>query len=283
MFKKLFSLLMLGLLVSMQSAHADGTVLDRIISTKTINCGYFIWPPYIVKDANTGKFSGINYDIMEAIGKNLGLKINWVAEVGVGDVATALNTDKIDVMCASLWPSLQRTSTITYTMPEFYDVVYAFVRTDDKRFDGDLEKANAKGINVAGIDGDVTADLALEKTPKANHQFLPQTASGAETLMYVATKKADIVFIDEAIVNEFNATNTVKLRKVAGIGPVRIFGEHLTVKKGEYQLRDMLNISLLQLVNDGVTKKLADKYSKQYKSVFIAPDKTVTLPAGLDK
>ena len=261
-----------------QSFAGEEPVFNRIVKNKTVNCGYFVWPPYITKDPNTGKFSGINYDIMEAIAKNLGWKLNWTTEIGVGDVATALNTNKADIMCASLWPSPARTSTMTFSAPEFYDVVYAFARSDDKRFDGDLKKANRKEINVAGVDGDVTADLATEKLPNATAQFLPQTASGAEALMYVITKKADIVLIDEALVNDFAKNNPGKLRKVEGIGPVRVFGEHIAVKEGEYHLRDMINMALLQLTNDGVIEKITKHYSQDYHSVFIAPNKGYERP-----
>lgn len=271
--KKLFVLFVTVLVLLPITVRAEEEVFDRVMKTKTVKCGYFVWPPYIDKDPNTGKFSGVNYDIMEAIARNLGWKLNWATEIGVGDVVTALNTNKADIMCASLWPSPARTAGMTFSSASFYDVVYAYVRSDDKRFDGDLEKANNKNIKVAGVDGDVTAELGLEKLPNAVPQFLPQTASGSEALMYVVTKKADIVLIDEGLVNDFSKTNPGKLRKVSGIGPVRVFGEHIAVKKGEYHLRDMINMSLLQLTNDGTLEKIAQKYSKKYNSVFIAPAK----------
>jgi ABC-type amino acid transport substrate-binding protein len=265
------------------SVHAADEVFNRVIKSKTINCAYAVWPPYIAKDANTGELSGINYDIMEQIARYLGFKLNWVTEVGVGDVASAMNADKADVMCATLWANPLRLSGLTFSLPTFYDVVWAYARADDTRFDGDLNKANKKEIKTAGVDGDVTADLALEKLPKATPQFLPQNASGAEAIMYVVTKKADIAFLDEALVNDFHKTNPGKLRKVAGIGPARVFGEHITVKAGEYRLRDMIDMAILQLANDGVLAQIADRYSKEYNSAFVAPDKTVTLPPGLVK
>ena len=86
---------------SSQSTQKE-SAYDRVIRTGTIRCGYFVWPPYFYKDPVTKKFSGGNYEIMEAIGKMLNLKIEWALEVGVGDVVTALNSDKFDVMCATV-------------------------------------------------------------------------------------------------------------------------------------------------------------------------------------
>ena len=270
-----------ALLLFCASAHADqsiqimeGTTLERVLKTGTIRCGYFTWPPYITKDPNTGKLSGINYDIMEAIGKNLGLKIDWAAEVGVGDVVAALNTNKFDVMCATVWPSPGRTQNLTLSLPAFYNVAFAYVRKDDKRFDGDLMKANTKEIKVSGIDGNYSQDLSKEKLPNATQSMLAQTASGSEILLQVMSKKADIVFSDAGMVNDFMKNNPDALRQVAGIGPVRYYGEALSVKRGEFQLKNMLDTSIMQLTNDGVIGAMVEKYRKEYQSTFYAPSKS---------
>lgn len=276
--QRFFSILAVALYVMLSTvtnhAQAAEATYDRVMASKTIRCGYFTWPPYITKDSNTGKLSGINYDIMEAIGKNLGLKIEWAAEIGVGDVVAGLEANKADVMCATVWPNAGRTQNLTLTKPTFYSIAYAFVRADDKRFDGDLSKANNKDIKVSGIDGDITADLAIEKLPSATHAFLPQTASGSEILLQLMTKKADIALVDEGMVNDFMKTNPGTLRKVANVAPARIFGEHLPVRRGEYHLRDMLDVSIQQLVNDGLMDELVKKYRKEYNAVFIAPTRT---------
>ncbi|HEY1096409.1 MAG TPA: transporter substrate-binding domain-containing protein [Alphaproteobacteria bacterium] len=263
------------LISGLPQAHAaDESVMDRVLATNTIRCGYFLWPTYISKDANTKKLSGLNYDLMEAIGKNLGLKIDWVAEVGVGDVAMSLNTGKIDVMCATVWPSPGRIKSATLTIPEFYNVAYAYVRADDKRFDSDLNKANHADVKVSAIDGDYSSDLLKEKLPKATPAMLSQMASGSEILLQVVSKKADIAFVDASMVNDFLKTNPGTLRQVAGIPPIRFYGECLSVKRGEMELKNMLDLSILQLANDGSIDKLVQKYRKENNATFFSPAKT---------
>ena len=183
MFNKTFAILIsLSIFAASSPAFADEPTFERIMKDKTIHCGYFEWAPYIVKDANTGKLSGINYDIMNAIGRNLGLKIEWTAAIGVGDVITALESNKMDVLCATLWPSPGQTQNLTLTSPTFFSVLKAFVRADDKRFDGDLGKANRKDVKVSAIDADITQAMAVEKLPDATIAALPQSASGSEIL-----------------------------------------------------------------------------------------------------
>lgn len=262
------------LIIGVAPVQAAEPAVERVLASKTIRCGYFSWPPYLAVDPNTKQLSGINYEIMEAIAKNLGLKLDWVAEVGVGDIATALNTDKVDMMCGSVWPSPARTQSMTLSLPTFYSPALAFVRANDKRFDGDISKANRKEIKVSGIDGDYSDDLSKEKLPLATQALLPQTASGSEILMQIVNKKADIVFTDAGIVNDFQKNNANTLREVAGIGPVRYYGEVLAVKRGEYQLKNMLDTSIMQLTNDGVIDQIVTKYRKEYNASFYSPSKT---------
>lgn len=258
---------------------AEEKALDHVLASNTIRCGYFSWPPFIAKDPNTGKLSDINYEIMEAIGKNLNFKIDWVAEVGAGDVATALNTDKFDVMCASVWPNPGRIRSMTLTIPTFYSIAYAYVRAGDRRFDGNLSKANVANVRVSGIDGDYSQDIAKEMLPNAQQVMLAQTASGSEILMQLAGKKADIVFSEAGLVHEFLQANPDSLRQVSGIGPVRYYGETLAVKRGEYQLKNMLDTSITQLANDGVIDKIVQKYRTKYHVNMLSPAKSfVAMP-----
>ena len=181
-------------------------------------------------------------------------------------------------MCATLWPSAGRMRSLTLTMPTFYSGAYAFVRADDKRFDGDLDKANNKSIKVSAIEGDVTEDLAKERLPEAALVALPPSASGAEILLQLITKKADIALVDEGMVSDFLKTNPGALRKVEGVPMARVFGENIALRRGDLMMKNMLDESIRQLINDGVIGALTDKYAKQYKAHFIAPSKTYVMP-----
>ena len=271
-FKSFFVLILL--VVTTSPSHAADEVFNRVMKTKTINCGYFIWPTNIQKDANTGKLSGMNYDAMEAMGKTLGLKINWAMEVNPGEINAALNANKIDVMCATMWPSPARFSDTTFTSRvEFYSLMFPIVRSDDHRFDKGLAAVNNKSIKVTGIEGDVTSDVAVEKLPNSTKAFLGASASPAEMLMQITTKKADVLFIDRGAVNEFSKTNPDVLKVVDQNGPVRVFGEHIMVKLGEHNLRNILDMAMLQLTNDGYFEELTKKYAKEFNTTIYAPSK----------
>ncbi len=250
-------------------SFADEAVLARVIRKQAIDCGYYVSPPYFDKDPHTGKASGINYEIMEAVGHRLNLTIKWVAEIGLGDVATNLGTKKIDVMCASLWPNASRIQTMTLTTPLFHTPVHAYVRVGDRRFDGDLGKANRSDIRISAIDGDFSYALAQEMFPYATLASLPSMASVSDVMLQVATRKADLVMMDQAEANEFMAHNKGALAAITGVAPIRVYSEHLFVKREEYGLRNLLDGAIKQLIDEGVIDQVLGSYNKKYQSDFI--------------
>ncbi len=233
-------------------------------------------PPYLVKDGNTGKLSGINHDIMEMIGRNLGVKVNWTTEIGIGDVAAALNANKFDVMCQTLWPSAARYGVLTLTSrPQFYSAIYAVARADDDRFDGNLDRANHPAVKAIGAEGDFSLDLVNEKFPLAQKSIMPSTTSLAEYIMQLTTKKGDVLFMDKGSAGDYSKKNPGRIKLVPDIPPARIYGEHLAVKLGEYKLRDVLDMALLQLTNDGDIEKLVEKYAREYGAELYPPRKDI--------
>jgi ABC-type amino acid transport substrate-binding protein len=257
----LFLGLLVSLCISSANASESNAVFNRVIETNTIRCGYFVFPPYFLKDANTGALSGINYDFMMEIGKILDLKIDWAEETTPGTAITGLETNRYDVMCASVWPDAARLKHAQITTPEFYSSVYAIARADDTRFDGGKASFNDPSVTFAAIDGDTTFSIPTELFPKAKIFSLPQSADGAQLFQSVVTKKADLTLMDPGSMADFNRNNPDKLLKVVvGIPPVRIYPETLAVKSGEIQLLLLLENALRIMRDRGIAADFVARY-----------------------
>ena len=76
------------------SASTQETTYDRVIRTGTLRCGYAAWYPNLIIDPNTKAKSGISYDVMEEVGRRLGLKVEWTQEAGFGSAEQDLKTGK---------------------------------------------------------------------------------------------------------------------------------------------------------------------------------------------
>src|ERR1700733_5938912 len=84
------------------------TAFERVMRTRTIRCAYADYPPPTIIDPNTKKLSGFVYDIIEEAGRRLNLQIDWVEEVGYGNINAGFETGRYDVFCSPVWPSAPR-------------------------------------------------------------------------------------------------------------------------------------------------------------------------------
>ncbi len=246
---------------SAEPAAKKETAFERVMRTRTLRCAYMLWPPHLMADPNTKALSGKDFEIMEAIGKTANLKIEWAEEVGLGAFPEQLHSGKEDVFCVTVWQSSMRAARVDLTQAVDYSPPYAFVRDGDTRFDNNLELLNSEQATIVVVDGSTHKSVADSSFPKAKQYTLPGDSDASQVLMSLAMGKGDVVFADEFLVYEYNKHNPdAKLRRVAGVPPVRIYGEAFAVAKGEWELRDLLNVALGELQGNGTIDCIISKY-----------------------
>lgn len=246
--------------VPAETADQRQHVFEKIRRTRTIDCAYFVWPPYVMKDPNTGAVTGLNVDQMTAIAQALGVTLNWKMEVGLDQIAPTLEDHKADMMCATLWASSNRAWELDFSNPTHYTPLYAMVRADDARFDGDIEKINDPKVTVVFIDGDSPQAVANARFPRAKQLALPNASDGTQNLLSVLTHKADVTFVDQYLLAEFEKAHPGKIRAAVDVNAVQVFGETFAVAKGETKLRDLLNVVIFELQNNGSMDNILKKY-----------------------
>ena len=188
------------------------TRLDQIKRTGTLRCGYQVWPPMFVKDPNTGKMSGLYYDLVEEIGRQLKIKIEWTAEIATGQMLSDLNMNRYDAVCGYFGRTPSRAREAGFTMPLFYVPIYMYVRADDTRFDRDVFSANKPDVKFATLDGEFSSIAANESFPDAARVSVPQMSTAADLFMIVSSKKADAVIQDSAAFSDYDTHNPGILR-----------------------------------------------------------------------
>lgn len=246
-------------------AKAQGeTAYERVMQTGTLRCGYAISPPALVKDPNTGVLSGIDYDIFEAIGKELDLKIEWTEELGWGSFVQDLRNGRVDAFCSQAWQNPARSKFLSMTRPVLYTKMYPYVRPDDNRFDGNLARINQLDVGIPGIDGDVGVHMATSRFPNARVETLPQMATVSDMFLSVTSGKSDVIFLDENFYQVLSKNNEGSLKRVPGIDAVYVYGARYAVKNGEHSLRDMLNLPLQLMIDDGRVAEIASQYGPDY-------------------
>lgn len=243
-------------------------LLETVLNRGEIRTGYVVYPPAFIKDPNTGELSGIFHDALEEAGKNLGLKINWVEEVGWGTMIEGLKAGRYDVIASGIWPNSARAKNADFTIPLFYSAVGIYTRTGDNRFSNNINAINSNGITIATIDGEMSSFIAQSNFPNAKTISLPQDTQVSQLLLNVRTGKADVTFVEAAIAEEFLANNLGSVQNIVPNNPIRSFGNTMVVPKNQDGFKSMMNTALEELFNNGVVDGLVKKYEKYPGSFY---------------
>ena len=255
---------------------AKETAYERVVRTQTLRCGYIPFVPNLVKDPNTGSLSGIDYEITEALGKKLGIKIVWAEETGWATMVPGLKASKFDALCEAAWVSPAVAKEAYYARPYYYQPLLLVVRLDDHRFDASLDALNAPDISIASMDGDNQRFIAEEDFPKAKVYPLPDMAGDAMVLESVASGKADATFMDAADFGYYNEHNPNKIRQTQLANPVRIYPVGFVLPMGDDRLRGMINAAFDELIYSGQVEKILKRYEK-YPNNFVPVERPHTL------
>lgn len=236
------------------------TAFERVMRTRTLRCAYLSRAHHFMRDTDNKTISGIDYDIMEAIGKAAHIKIEWKDEVGYGTFPELLNSGKADAFCTTVWFNMSRAQRVIAASPVFYTPLYPYVREDNHRFHHYADIDN-EGVTIAVTEGTPSIYVAEMAFPRAQRHILPMDTGDSDRVLAVATGKADIVIVDEATAGSYNQHNPEhKITRLADAKPVRSFPETFTVAMNEWALREFLNAAIADLQNNGTIDRILDKY-----------------------
>lgn len=253
-------------------------VYNRIIKTGKIKAGYLVYPPALMKDTKTGKFSGIFYEVLEQAAKNLNLSIEWTEEVGWGSQIEGLETNRYDIIGSPVWANPNRGKLTSLSIPVYYSGIGIYVRKDDNRFSSDLNLINTDKVSICTIDGETADLIARTQFPNANRVSLPQLSDISQMFLNVASKKADICFAEPYYAFKYLESNPNSIENIVSEKPLRVLGNCYMFKKDEFQLKHMLDVAIEDLINSGFVDQVIDKY-EPYPNTFYR----VALPYRLKK
>ena len=265
-----------GYFVSKHTAGISGHLSEskptdrwqEILDRGTIRAGYFVAAPYFSKDANSGAVSGIFADAMSRAASNLGLKIEWVEEVGFGEMIEGLRNKRFDIVGSGVWINAARAKGADFTEPLFYDAVGIYVRSDDTRFDKQSDAINSSSVTIATMDGEMAATIASQDFPNAKTLAIPQSSDFTQMMLNVVARKADIAIIGLGPATRFQQANPGVLRLLNPNHPIRVFPAAVMLPQGEYRLKRAIDLALGELSNDGITSRLIEKYEGATGSIY---------------
>jgi polar amino acid transport system substrate-binding protein len=265
----LFALLLVVVFAPCAFAAENESVYDRVMRTGTIRCGYFTWAPFLMKDPNTGEFSGIYHDVIEALGKQLNLKIEWAEDTGQSNPFEGMKTGRFDMFCGPITPTPDRAKQAAFSAPFFYIPYLAYARIDDSRFDDDLRAINNPDVKIAVIDGEFAYEIVKRDFPNAGLLSLPAMSDGSQVMLSVTTKKADVFLNDAAAASVFIEKNPNQVKPVSHV-PLRTLAAVIVLPQHDFAFKNMIDTVLQLFSGDKVVEEVLGRYSTQ-QDMFLLP------------
>ncbi len=268
---KIFLTLLLIVLSPTSSFAAEKeSAFDRITRTGTIRCAYWLAPPMLMKDPNTGAMSGAFVDFVEALGKALDLKIEWAGEINLSTYLQDLNQGKFDAECGTGWPSALRGKQAEYTKPIGYMPTYVYVKAGNAKLKN-ISSLNNAEVRFSGHDGGTNTLMKEKIFPKATLVGITGDAPASEALNMIKFAKADATISGVFEGDNYSKANPDTISRIVS-EPLRVIPISLTVASGEFRLLNMLNTATDELLYDGTVDRIYDKYSIA-KDVILRPAK----------
>ena len=256
---------------SAQQVEAEETAYERVMRTGVLRCGYNFYEPGFMRNEETQTDTGLYYDLTEKVADNLGIDVEWTAQVGWGDIEAALEANKIDAFCVSVWPGAKRSKRMLFSKPFTYTALYIVARTDDMRFDNDLSKLNDPEVRFAVLEGDITAKARETDFPLSISVPAPALASDAEQFEMIRYNKADVAVMHYAGYWGFNEQHPGVVKILNPDKPTRVFGQTIAVKQGEHNLKAMLDVAITEMLQNGEVEKILAKYEADYPKSWLLP------------
>lgn len=234
-------------------AAAEAKSLDDIIKDGVIRIGVNPnFPPMSSPGANN-EMEGFDIDIGNKIAEALKVKVEWVPTETAQRVPF-LVADRIDIALGALTRNSERAKLIEYTVP-LHTEVLAVLTTENAPVNTWKELDDGK-FTLANMRGNWTVDWTKENIPGAK---LELTDSIADTVRLVGQGRADAIVenIDFFMAHTKNYPD-VKWKVLAE--PIDVAYCAIGVQRGNYPLRDVLNIVLYNLHSSNTVNETWEKW-----------------------
>ncbi|NVN00051.1 ABC transporter substrate-binding protein [Arthrobacter sp. SDTb3-6] len=225
-------------------------------------------PPYLF--LKEGKLTGIEANIMDALGKSLGLKVE-VTNTKFAAMVTGLASQRFDVAMSDFSDTVERQKQVTFIDYTQSGQILVVAAGNPK---GIKTLADLCGKSAAGPSGSLSVELAKQQSAKCAadgkaKMDVQQYPTGAETQLALQNGRTDAMAIDYAI-GSYNVEQVPDKIEMTG-DPFALGFHGAAVRPADKDLQAALEAGLTGLIADGTYKKILD----QWKVPQMAMDKVL--------
>jgi polar amino acid transport system substrate-binding protein len=170
-------------------AAGESPTIDRILANGNLRAGVAVTPPWLLQDPSTKEYYGPTIDLIERIGAELGVPVEYV-DSGWDVLIAGLQSDKFDLTAAPMFATPERMKVIDFVNYTEAGTCY-FAKKDNDKVNS-LEDLNSSDVTIVTFTGTGTEEGIREKYPEATINSIVQPPGGQPPLEDVLSGRADV-------------------------------------------------------------------------------------------
>lgn len=251
-------------------------------SAKTLNVGTVVnFPPLEFKDPKTGELTGFDHDLVEAMAKKAGLKINWIEAAWVEQASFGpLRTGRVDVATGVMFDTPERRENGVSFIDFLADPTYFY--TLSAKADQFKDLVALCGKRVANSRGSKAMFGAVDRWSEENCKKAGKPA--VEQVEVASTAEQKLALKQGRVDAGFTNASAFAASKMSGDDVLRPLGASLEsfllgfpLLATNRALRETLKKALDEVIADGTYDQLLTKWYLREDSKI---GKSSTIDAG---
>jgi ABC-type amino acid transport substrate-binding protein len=232
------------------SAQESG--LAKIKAAGVLRVGIAVDPPFTYQEPN-GDWKSFNPELVRKLGEYIGVKIEFVPTSWTTIVA-GLQTDKYDIIGASINATPERQQVIDFTTPYSYTGTSFLIRKDNSKNLKSMNDMNKAEVIVTFVTGSDNDEATRKFVPNATYRAIPN-GSISDLISELESKRSDALSTSSYLVQPLMSKYPYYALPADpnGVLPVGICWG---VPKANPELRDAMNKFLDQETKNGDIDKL---------------------------
>ena len=250
--KKMVGLILVALFL-VGGSIAGARSLDQVISAGEIRVGINPQQPPLGMFNDKNEITGFDPEFAAVMAKKLGVKLQ-IVQVGSPDRIPFVAADKIDFVMGAMTRTSERAKTIDFTVPVHTEIL-GVLTTQGKPFKT-YKDLNKSSITLVQVRGTTPIQFIEKNIPQAKLLLLDNYP---DVIRAVAQGRGDAMIDVLDFVTKHMETHKQTKWKILET-PINVYYCCLGVSKGNFSLKDYLNVAIYELHNDGTIEGLWEKY-----------------------
>jgi ABC-type amino acid transport substrate-binding protein len=236
---------------------APQNLLEEIQANGKIVVGTQVpYPPFENYDVNTGKYEGIDIEIMERVAQELGVELEW-KPMDFDPLFGSVQTGQIDCAISSITITSEREKTVNFTNP--YYVANQGVLIRDSSSISNIDDLNGTKVVVqAATTGQYWADENLVDAGRVSSSDYAQFTDVPAAALTIENGQNDAFIVDTPVAFKYANDTNFNLKVGFIIETNENYG--IMIPQNEPELKAAINQILAEMIADGTLDQIINKW-----------------------